>query len=208
MTRDVQSTPHYDLVVIGSGQGGNPLASEFAHAGKRVALVEREHIGGTCINDGCSPTKTMIATARVAHVARRASEYGVHSGDVSVDLRRVRARKAEIVERFRQGSERGLADSGVDVLRGQATFVGERTLAVRGLNPPVTLTAETAVINTGLAPAIPDIQGLDTVAYLTSTSVMELDHVPEQLIVMGGGYVGRVRADVPPLRQCRHSHPA
>ena len=192
-TRD----PHYDLIVIGSGQGGGPLAGTFAKAGKRVALVERTHVGGSCINEGCSPTKTIVASARVAHVTRRAAEYGVRSEgatgaacDITTDLARVRERKQRIVDSFRDGSKRSLATAGVHLLRGHARFTGPRTVEVAGEDGPGTLTADAVVVNTGLRPAIPPIPGLEDVEYLTSTSIMELSDVPKHLVVLGGGYVG------------------
>ncbi len=196
-------TDHYDLLVIGSGQGGGPLAGAFARAGRRVALVEREHVGGTCVNEGCSPTKTIVASARIAHLARRAADYGVQlpgaPATVGVDLRRVRERKQNIVDSFRGGSEKALATSGAELVRGHARFVAPRTVEVGATAPSASdapkaggrrLTADTVVINTGLRPAIPPLRGLDDLPYLTSTSVMELTEVPDHLIVLGGGYVG------------------
>src|SRR5690349_5795768 len=100
------ATEHYDAIVIGSGQAGGPMASELAQAGRRTALIERAHVGGTCVNEGCTPTKTMVASARVAHLARRAADYGVHTGDITIDLARVRERKRKIVDDFRSGGER------------------------------------------------------------------------------------------------------
>lgn len=192
-----RSSSHYDLIVIGSGQGGGPLAGAFAKAGKRVALVEREHVGGSCINEGCSPTKTIVASARVAHLASRSAEYGVRIAGhpvtgqgIEVDLGRVRQRKQGIVDSFRQGSERALAAAGVELIRGHARFTGPRALAISGDGDSRTLTGELVVINTGLRPAVPPIEGLDSVDYLTSTSIMELTEVPQHLIVLGGGYVG------------------
>src|SRR4051812_33894905 len=191
----------YDLIVIGAGQGGGPLAGAFARAGKRTAVIERVHVGGTCINEGCSPTKTMVASARVAHLVRRAPEYGVRRGAAdavdgvdhdaaSVHLARVRERKAAIVLSFRQESERALERAGVELIRGQARFIGERTVEVDAAGETRVVTATTIVINTGLRAAIPRLPGLDAVPYLTSTSIMELGQVPEHLIVLGGGYVG------------------
>ena len=181
---------HYDLIVIGAGQGGGPLAGAFARAGRRTAIVERVHVGGTCVNEGCSPTKTMVASARVAHVARRGPDYGVHTGELRVDLARVRERKQAIVDSFRGGSERALATAGVELIRGHARFIGERLIDVSSAEGSRTLTAELIVINTGLRAAVPRIAGLDETPYLTSTSIMELTEVPEHLIVLGGGYVG------------------
>jgi pyruvate/2-oxoglutarate dehydrogenase complex dihydrolipoamide dehydrogenase (E3) component len=199
---------HFELVVIGAGQGGIPLADAFARAGRRVALVERVHVGGTCVNEGCSPTKTVIASARIAHLARRAASYGVHPADdgggvrrspagVLVELDRVYERKQEIVDSFRSANERSLASAGVEVIRGQARFVGSRTVRVAEApgaggsgGGPRTLSADLVVINTGLRAAVPPIKGLDDVPYLTSTSILELAERPEHLIVLGGGYVG------------------
>src|SRR5437762_12053754 len=124
-------TTHYDVIIIGSGQSGGPLARAFAEAGHKTAIIEREHIGGTCINEGCTPTKTMVASARVAYLARRGADYGVRTGPIEIDMVRVRQRKRDIVESFRSGSERRITGTpGVDVLRDEARFVGPKTLAV------------------------------------------------------------------------------
>jgi pyruvate/2-oxoglutarate dehydrogenase complex dihydrolipoamide dehydrogenase (E3) component len=182
---------HYDVIIIGAGQGGGPLAAAFAKAGRRTLLVEREHIGGTCINEGCTPTKTMIASGRVAYLARRAGDYGVRTGEVTIDLARVRERKRAIVKSFREGSERSLATAGVDVEFGHARFVAARTIEIEVAGGArTTATADIVVINTGLRALIPEIAGIGDVPTLDSTSIMELDIVPEHLIVLGGGYVG------------------
>lgn len=181
------STTDYDAIVIGAGQSGGPLSTALARAGRRTALIEREHIGGTCINVGCTPTKTMVASARVAYLARRAADYGVDTGPIEIDMARVRQRKREIVDSFRSGSEkRIIATPGLDLLRGEARFVGPKILVV-GTD---TLTAERIFVNTGARPSAPPIPGLDRVSTLNSTSIMELDTVPEHLLVLGGGYVG------------------
>jgi pyruvate/2-oxoglutarate dehydrogenase complex dihydrolipoamide dehydrogenase (E3) component len=118
------SNDRYDDIVIGAGQAGGPLSPALARAGRRVALVEREHVGGTCINEGCTPTKTMVASARVAYLARRAADDGVTAGPVAVDMRTVRQRKRDIVERLRNGSQRRIESTeGVDLLQGEASFV-------------------------------------------------------------------------------------
>ncbi|HEX5974319.1 MAG TPA: FAD-dependent oxidoreductase, partial [Rubrobacteraceae bacterium] len=182
---------HYDAVVIGSGQGGNPLARALADSGRRTALVEREHVGGTCINEGCTPTKTMIASAKVAYLNRRSADYGVHDGPVSVDMKKVRQRKREIVDSFRDGDERRLERAGVDLIPGEASFAAPEELAVRLTEGgTLRLTAGNVFINVGARPSSPPVEGLDSVPALTSTTVMELDEVPEHLLVLGGGYVG------------------
>jgi len=183
---------HYDAIVIGSGQGGNPLAEALAGAGRRTAVIERKHVGGTCINEGCTPTKTMVASARVAYLARRAADYGVRAGPVMIDMARVRERKRKIVDDFRGGTERGLREAkGLDLITGEARFTGPKSVDVRltagGTRP---LTADLIFINTGGRPARPPLPGLDGVPFLDSTSIMELDTVPEHLLVLGGGYIG------------------
>jgi pyruvate/2-oxoglutarate dehydrogenase complex dihydrolipoamide dehydrogenase (E3) component len=181
----------YDALVIGAGQAGGPLAGALAKAGRRTALVERAHVGGTCVNEGCTPTKTMVASARVAYLARRAADYGVRTGPVSVDLARVRQRKRAIVEMFRKGSEGGLARAGVDLIMGEAHFAGPHTVEVqRNDGGAVTLSAPWVFVNTGARPSRPPLPGLDGVPALDSTSIMELGEVPEHLLVLGGGYVG------------------
>lgn len=182
----------FDAIVIGAGQSGGPLASALAQAGRRTAIIECEHVGGTCINEGCTPTKTMVASARVAYLARRAADYGVHTGPVTVNLAEVRQRKRAVVDDFRGGSERRLeGTAGLELIRGEARFTGPKTLEVRLVAGGTrSLAAETILINSGARPTIPPIPGLADVPALTSTSIMELDTVPEHLIVLGGGYVG------------------
>ena len=182
----------YDLIVIGAGQGGGPLAGTAADHGQSAALIEQKHVGGTCVNEGCTPTKTMIASARVAHLARRAEDYGVHTGDVSVDMETVRRRKRDIVESFRAGSRSSVeATEGLDLIEGAARFVDDRTVEVTFDDGSTeTLTADRVVVNTGTRPVRPPIDGLDEVDALTSTSIMELGAVPDHLLVLGGGYIG------------------
>lgn len=182
----------FDAVLLGAGQANNPLSRSLARAGRRVALIERGRIGGTCVNVGCTPTKTMAASARVAYLARRASEYGVHPGEVDVRLDEVRDRTRAIVEKFSSGSERQLETAdGLELIRGEGSFTGPRTVRVALSGGGVrTLTGELVVIDTGCRPSRPDIPGLDTVSHLDSTGILGLDATPDHLIVLGGGYIG------------------
>ncbi|MGA7415307.1 MAG: mercuric reductase [Bryobacteraceae bacterium] len=189
---DQQQADHYQAIVIGSGQGATPLSMALAGAGLRTVLVERKHVGGTCINEGCTPTKTMVASGRVAYLARRGSDYGVHTGAISVDMQRVRERKRDIVNSFRNGSQGRIEKTpNLELLFGEATFTGPKSVLVR-LNDggKRTFTGERIFINAGARPAVPPLKGLGNVPYLDSTSIMELDSVPEHLLVLGGGYVG------------------
>ena len=183
---------HYDAIVIGAGQSGGPLTGALTSNGKTTALIERSKLGGTCVNWGCTPTKTMVASARVAHLAKRAGDYGVNTGPVSVDLSTVRQRKRDIVDMFHGGSSNAIhSTEGLDVYMGEASFTGEKTITV-ALNEGGTreLTADQIFINTGTEPRFPPVDGIDDVPYLTSTTIMELAEVPDHLIVVGGGYIG------------------
>jgi pyruvate/2-oxoglutarate dehydrogenase complex dihydrolipoamide dehydrogenase (E3) component len=187
------STPdHYQAIVIGSGQGGTPLSMALAGAGLRTALVERSHIGGTCINEGCTPTKTMVASGRVAYLARRGKEYGVNTSDIRIDMGRVRHRKRDIVDSFRNGSQKRLEKTAnLDLIFGEAAFAAPKCLSVRMRDGAQrTLSADRIFINAGARPTVPKLDGLKDVLFLDSTSIMELDCVPEHLLVLGGGYVG------------------
>src|SRR5262245_39240585 len=177
----------YDAIVIGSGQAGNPLSQKLADLGWAVALVEKEHLGGTCVNTGCTPTKTMIASAQVAHYARNAGKWGVRTGEVSVDLPRVVARKDEVVSQWRSGVERKVRErKNLHLYRGRARFVGPKRLRVGDQE----LEGERVFINTGTRVAVPRLDGLDRIDYLTNASIMELTELPEHLLVLGGGYIG------------------
>jgi len=185
-------TTHYDAIVIGSGQGGTPLCQALAKAGMRTALVERSHVGGTCVNEGCTPTKTMIASGRVAYLARRGADYGVHTEPITVDLARVRQRKRDIVEEFRTRNEKRIKSApNLDWVFGEASFLDARSIAVRLKDgSQQKITADKFFINAGCRPGKPSFAGLQDVPYLDSTSIMELDTVPEHLLVVGGGYIG------------------
>lgn len=181
---------HYDLIVIGSGQCGNPLAAAFHARGKRVAVIERDAVGGTCVNYGCTPTKTMVASAEVAQMARGARELGVDAGQVSVDVRAVVQRKRRIVAVWREGSEKKY-EHDIELLRGTGIFTGPKQVRVQ-LNQggERDLTADIIVIDTGLSPALPNVTGLDAVPHLDNVSIMELERLPKHLLILGGGYVG------------------
>jgi pyruvate/2-oxoglutarate dehydrogenase complex dihydrolipoamide dehydrogenase (E3) component len=182
----------FDTIIIGTGQSGKPLAVALGRAGRRTAVIEAKHVGGTCINVGCTPTKTMVASARVAYLARRGADYGVHGGPLRVALAEVWARKQRIVEQFRRGGQRGLeAVPAIDLVFGEGSFADARTVRVQ-LNAGGVrlLTADRIVINTGGRPVVPGIPGLADVGYLDSTSIMELRELPAHLVVLGGGYIG------------------
>jgi pyruvate/2-oxoglutarate dehydrogenase complex dihydrolipoamide dehydrogenase (E3) component len=192
----------YDAIVIGSGQAGNPLAAALVKAGKKTAMIESTHIGGCCINEGCTPTKTMITSGRIVFLSRRAAkDYGVHVGgedaDIKVDMQRVRQRKRDIVTSFQAGGLRRLQDANVDILMGTAEFTGEKQLRVK-LNDGGELEcrSDLIVLNIGERPVVPKLDGLEEAKskepgrFLDSTSIQELGEVPESLIVLGGGYVG------------------
>ncbi|HEY7748379.1 MAG TPA: FAD-containing oxidoreductase [Aestuariivirgaceae bacterium] len=184
----------FDAIIIGSGQSGPAVAERFVKEGMRVAVIERKYFGGTCVNTGCTPTKTLVASARVAHMARRAAQYGVDiGGSVTVDMKRVKARKDDIVMGSRNGVKRWL--EGLDnttVYQGHARFTGAKTVSVNG----ETLEADKIVINTGGRAVIPPLPGLESISYLTNSSMMELDEAPEHLLIVGGSYIGLEFAQV------------
>jgi len=181
-------TEHFDAIVIGTGQAGPALAVRLAGAGRRVAILERKRVGGTCVNVGCIPTKALVASARAAHVARTGAAYGVRvGGEVTVDMARVRARKDEVVRQSNQGVTNWLRTTpNVTLIEGHGRFEGPSTVSVNGR----TLAAPQIFINTGGRAKIPDAQGLVDVPYYTSTGVMEIDFLPDHLVVVGGSYIG------------------
>ena len=182
----------FDAIIIGSGQAGTPLSSALGDAGFRTALIERVHVGGTCVNEGCTPTKTMVASGRVAYLARRAADYGVHTGAISVDLSKVRDRKRKIVDSFRNGSQSKIEKNPkVELIFGNASFVGPKNVAVQTKSGTSRLlTAKQIFINAGTRAGRPKLEGLDSVPFLDNISIMELEHLPEHLLVLGGGYIG------------------
>ncbi|MFC3563189.1 mercuric reductase [Pedobacter jamesrossensis] len=183
---------HYDAIIIGSGQAGTPLAKKLAMTGMKIAIVEKRFVGGTCINDGCTPTKAMVASARMAYQARKSEELGVIIGSITVDLKKIKQRKDEIVKQFRGGSEKGIESTkGLKLFLGEAKFSGEKEITITYPNGSKDiLQADLIFINTGAKTIIPEIDGLKEIDYLTSTSILELEEIPEHLVVIGGNYIG------------------
>lgn len=182
----------YDAIIIGSGQAGTPLAKKLAKAGLKTAIIEKRLVGGTCINDGCTPTKTWVASAKAVYVAQQADKLGVHITGYTVDMPVIKKRKDDIVGQFRGGSQQGLEDTpGVDLIFGEASFIAQKTISVKLKDGSVQqITADKIFINAGAKTAVPDIEGLDTIDYLTSTSILELTAVPENLLIIGASYIG------------------
>ena len=184
---------HFDAIVIGAGQAGPPMVGRLAAAGQKVALIERDLIGGTCVNTGCTPTKTLVASAYAAHLARRAADFGVKTGPIGVDFAAVMARKNKVVGNSRSGLEtwlQGMANC--TVIRGHARFLSPTTIQVGS----DVLEAERFFINAGGRAVIPDFPGRDQVKTLTNTTLLELDVLPKRLVVVGGSYVGLEFAQV------------
>jgi pyruvate/2-oxoglutarate dehydrogenase complex dihydrolipoamide dehydrogenase (E3) component len=188
----VSDSEKYDAIIIGAGQAGVPLSYALAGAGMRTALIERKHVGGTCINEGCTPTKTMVASGRVAYLARRGADYGVQTSPVRIDIQKVRQRKRDIVASFRDGSQARIEKTAnLQLIFGDASFSGPKTVLVRQkTGEALSLSAQYIFINTGLRAACPDIAGLSQVPFLDNISIMELDVVPDHLLILGGGYIG------------------
>src|SRR6201993_3466773 len=186
--------PNHDAIVIGTGQSGPALARRLVAAGQKVAIIERKLFGGTCVNTGCTPTKTLVASAYAAYLARRAGDYGVTiGGPVGVDMQAVKARKDAIAGASRQGVERSLKTlKGCTVYEGHARFVGDKRVALNGIE----LGADRIFINVGGRASIPPISGLDQVPYFTNSSMMDIDFPPPHLIILGGSYIGLEFAQV------------
>ena len=177
----------FDAIVIGAGQAGPSLAGKLTQNGLRTALIERHKLGGTCVNVGCIPTKTLVASARIAQLARRAADFGVETGDVKVDMARVKTR----MNKVRGDSSQGLSTwidnmNGLEFIRGHARFIGERRIDVDG----EILEAEKVFINVGARARVPDIPGLGDIPYMTNSTILELDVLPEHLVILGGSYIG------------------
>ena len=178
----------FDAIVIGTGQAGPSLAARMTQEGMKVAIIERKLFGGTCVNTGCIPTKTLVASARAAHVARRAADFGViFDGSITVDMRQVKARKDEIVRQSNQGVTDWLKNmEGLTVFEGHGRLVGPKSVRVNG----EVLEAERIVLNVGGRAAVPDMPGIDEVPYLTNSSMMDVDFLPDHLVIIGGSYIG------------------
>jgi pyruvate/2-oxoglutarate dehydrogenase complex dihydrolipoamide dehydrogenase (E3) component len=177
----------YDAIIIGTGQAGPALTRRLAGSGMKVAIIERGRFGGTCVNTGCTPTKTLVASAYAAHVARRGAEYGFSAGEVKVDMKRVKARKDQIVGRSTRGVERSLKTlKNCRVYEGHARLKSAREVEVGN----EVLDADRIFLNVGARASVPEIRGLDQVAYLTNSSMMDVDFLPPHLLVLGGSYVG------------------
>ena len=177
----------YDAIIIGTGQAGPFMAIRLAQLGRKVAIIERGRFGGTCVNTGCIPTKTLVASARVAYMARRAAEFGVNTGAVSVDMKKVKARKDEIQRPSQLGAESRLREQkNLDVYKGQARFESSHVVAVGEDR----LTSEQIFINVGGRAIVPEMPGVDQISYFTNSSMMGVDFLPEHLIVVGGSYIG------------------
>jgi pyruvate/2-oxoglutarate dehydrogenase complex dihydrolipoamide dehydrogenase (E3) component len=180
----------FEAIIIGAGQAGVPLAKKLAGAGWQTALIERRAVGGTCINDGCTPTKTMVASARMAYLAGKSQEYGVEIPSFSVNFEQIMDRKNEVVKQFRGGAESGVEDTeNLSLIYGDAIFTGSKTLCIKTEGGEKVLSANYIFINTGAAAIIPDIEGVKDIPYLTNTSVLELEVLPEHLLIVGAGYV-------------------
>jgi len=181
----------FDAIVVGAGQAGVPLARDLAAAGWKTALVERAHIGGTCYNEGCTPTKTMAASARIAYLAARAADYGVVTEAAHTDLAAVRLRKNKIVEEWRSGAQRRLeATPGLELIWGHARLVGPTEVAVQlDKGSERRIGSPRIFINTGARPSVPPLPGLESTPFLDSTTIMDLAAVPKHLLILGGGYV-------------------
>jgi len=176
----------FDAIIVGAGQAGPPLAGRLTAAGQTVAVIERKLVGGTCVNTGCIPTKTLVASAHAAHLSRRGAEYGVGTGEITVDMAKVKARKDKIMLDDRSGVESWLEGmKGCTLIRGHARFEGPHTISVDGR----VLEADRIYLNVG-GRAVADIPGLSDVDYMTNVGVLELDTVPEHLVVVGGSYIG------------------
>jgi len=182
---------NYDAIIIGAGQGGSPLSIKLAKAGWKVALIEKRKVGGTCINDGCTPTKTMITSARIAYLIKHAADFGIETGPYKINMSKVLERKNKVVTLFRSSMEDSMSkDDNLDLFYGKARFAGNKKIVV-DTNEGVSneITADLIFINTGARPKIPQLPGIARVNYYTSTTILDLEQVPNHLVILGAGYI-------------------
>ncbi|HEY0853657.1 MAG TPA: FAD-dependent oxidoreductase, partial [Devosia sp.] len=184
---DTANTRRFDAIIIGAGQAGPPMAGRLHAAGMRVAIIERHLVGGTCVNTGCKPTKTLVASAYAAHTARRGADYGFSRGDVSIDMPKVAARARKVIMDSRKGNEDWLAGmEGVELIRGHARFTGPDSVEING----EVLTAPRIFINVGGRATVPDFPGINDVPFLTNSGIVALEELPKHLVIIGGSYIG------------------
>jgi pyruvate/2-oxoglutarate dehydrogenase complex dihydrolipoamide dehydrogenase (E3) component len=182
----------YDAIIIGAGQAGGPLAKKLAQAGKKTAIIEKRFVGGTCVNDGCTPTKAWVGSAKAAYMAAHSAPLGIKIKGYKVDMRQIKKRKDEIVMSARMGGQKAIEKTkNLDLIFGEATFTAEKTLSIK-LNSGSTqvLKADWIFIDTGAKTLIPEIEGLNDIEYLTSTTILDLDKVPDHLLIVGSNYIG------------------
>jgi len=183
---------HYDAIIIGAGQAGVPLSKKLAEAGKKTAIIEKRWIGGTCVNDGCTPTKTWVASAKAAYNAMHSADIGVEVESFKINMKRIKERKDNIVLRSRNGGQKAIEETpNLDLIFGEAIFTGEKVISIKlNSGDRKELTADLIFINAGAKTFIPGIDGLGDIDYLTSTTILDLDHVPEHLLIVGANYIG------------------
>ncbi|MEX2231174.1 MAG: mercuric reductase [Cyclobacteriaceae bacterium] len=182
----------FDAIIIGSGQGGTPLAKKLAESGYKTALIERRWVGGTCVNDGCTPTKAMVASAKMAFTISNSDALGIHVQRLTVDISKIISRQQDMVTSFRDGSEKKLTSTDkLDLIYGEASFIDRKKLLIKkNTGGSEEITSDLIFIDTGTIPSVPRIDGIEAVPYLTSTSILQLRELPEHLLIIGGGYVG------------------
>lgn len=183
----------FDVIIIGIGQAGGPLASTLSEKGFKTAIIERSHPGGSCVNYGCTPTKTMVASASVAYLSQNAGDFGIHNGQTHSNFKEIIERRDKIVAQWRQGVQKKLeAAENLEILTGEAHFIGKNQVEVKLNNNGESrkLEASQIFINVGTSPRVPEMEGLDKVSYYTAKSMMDLDELPEHLIILGGSYIG------------------
>lgn len=184
----------FDTIIIGVGQAGKPLAIYLAEGGQKVAIIERNHLGGSCVNYGCTPTKMLLASAETAHEARRSEEYGIKTGEVIIDFAAVMKRKNDAILSSREGIKDRLNEvKNITLIRGEAAFTSAKELKITPTEKggkERQLSAKNIIIDTGARPRTPDIKGLDTVDWMDSTATLDLEELPEHLVIVGGGYIG------------------